>query len=423
MIAALLLATTLMTASSSADTLVDGSQLDHVIQLAVSSHPSLAASQARTEAAMSRARQVGSLPDPRFMWGEMIESVETRVGPQQRILSLQQPLPWPGTLGAREEAAEQRIGAAGSRHLARAVSIAAVAQRSWVQAAWLSETQLVVRQQLSLARSLEAAARAAYEAGSGRYGDLLQAQLEIARLDDRLLGLEDQEVAARAMLNTALGRMPEAPLVLPQSLIDQGAFSDTAEAASHPRLLALDQDAVAALEEATAARRSALPSFTIGVDWIQVGEARMDGVADSGKDAWVARVGVNLPLWRGKHDGAIAGAEAQARVATAERQAAGQVLAARATTAAVNFRDARRRLTLHTQDLLPRARQMYDTVLAAYRADGVGFAEILTAQRTLLDLEHALLAARRDLLVAAADWNEARGLLPFDINLPERTDS
>jgi len=421
MIAALLLATTLMTAS--ADTLVDGSRLVDVVQLAVSNHPSLTASQARAEAAQERARQVGSLPDMRFSWGEMIESVETRVGPQQRILSLQQPLPWPGTLGAREDAAMQRSGAAGSRVVDRAITVAAAVQRTWAEAAWLGETQLVATQQLSLARSLETAARASYEAGSGRYGDLLQAQLEIARLEDRLVGLGDQQQSAMAALNAALGRGPNAPLILPATLPEAADLAAPETEAVHPRLLAHDQEAVAALGEATAARRAGHPTFTLGVDWIQVGEAPNDGVPDSGKDAWVARVGVSLPLWRGKYDGAIAGAEAEARAITAERRAVGQDLAARTTRAEVRYRDAQRRVTLHTQELLPRARQMYDTVLAAYRTDGVGFAEILTAQRTLLDLEHALLAARRDLLVSSADWNEARGLLPADLVMPERTDS
>ena len=390
-----------------------GGDLDGLIAYALVHHPGLQAAAAGHEAAESRARQVGSLPDPVFMWGEMIEPVETRVGPQQRVLSLQQPIPWPGTLGARADAAGSLADVAAAGERVAAVRITAEVRRVWARAAWLAESREVIQRQLVLVRSLEIAARASYEAGQGGYGDLLQAQVAMARLADRLRSLDDDTVAARARLNVALGRDPSALLTLPSRLPEASPVVLTDTVTVHPRLTALDHRAISARHEATAARRAGMPGFTLGVDWIQVGDARVDGVPDSGKDAVVAKVGVSLPLWRGKHDGAADAAEATARAVQADRRAQEQILAAQTTVAEVALRDAQRRRDLHLNELLPRARQAHDTVLAAYRAEGAGFAEVLVAQRTLLELENSLLAARRDLLVAEADLDEAAGVAPL----------
>jgi len=300
--------------------------------------------------------------------------------------------------------------------------VAAEVRRAWTRAAWLAEIRSVSRRQLALLRSLLASVRAGYEAGTGRYGDLLQLQLEEARLHDRLLAFDDDETALRARLNAALGRDPADPLVLPAGLPEPPVTS-AASVAGHPRLMALGHRAEGARLAARIAQREARPGFTLGLDWIQVGEARMDGVEDSGRDAVVARLGLSLPLWRGKHEGARQAAVARAGALTAERTAWRQALAARLAAAEAALRDAGRRRDLHRDDLLPRAHRVYEAVLAAYRADGTGFADVLAAQRTLLELEQSLLAARRDLLLAAADHDEAAGIVPAVGPTTPRNDS
>jgi outer membrane protein TolC len=400
-----------------------GDDLPGLEAYALRHHPALAVAAAEHQAATARVDQAGSLPDPVFMWGEMLEPVETRVGPQQRILSFQQPLPWPGTLAARGRSADALAAAAVASEQVTALRIVADVRRAWAQAAWLAETRLVMRRQAELLSSLEDAVRVAYEAGQARYADLLQIQVALARLEDRLQGLDDQRETARARLNAALGRDPAAALELPARLAPPPTDGDDGPRTPHPLLTLLDQRAAAARHEATAARRAGWPGFTLGLDWIQVGPARMDGVDGSGQDAVVARVGVSIPLWRGKHDGAADAAEARARVAQAERRAQDQQLAARITAATVAFHDAERRRQRYAADLIPRARQAYESVLAGYRADGSAFADVLGAQRTLLELEQARLDAERDLVLAAADLDEARGQLPITNRNEQRSQS
>ncbi|MEZ4387866.1 MAG: TolC family protein [Candidatus Krumholzibacteriia bacterium] len=400
----------LLAASGLAETLpVD--DVDALVAAALADHPAVAAAAADGDMAAARVRVAGSLPDPVVMWGEMLEPVETRVGPQQRVLSVQQMVPWAGTLAARREAASALGEAASATEADVAVTVAANVYRAWARAAWLADQQDLVGRQLTLLASLERSLRAGYEAGSGRYSDLLQVQLEQARLADRLRGLADEAPAALARLNAALGRDPAAPLTLPTGLEDAPPLV-ASTGSVHPQLVALDRRARAAEFEARAAVRAGRPQFTLGLDWIQIGEAVMDGVADSGKDALVARLGMTLPIWRGKYDGARQAAEASRAALSFQREARRQNLAARTLGAEVDRRDADRRVRLHRDDLLPRARQAYEATLAAYRAGGGSLADVIGAERTLLSLEESLVAARRDAWLATADLNEAAGTVP-----------
>ncbi len=402
-----------------ADALPAGDDLAGLLAHALAVHPLLQAAAAEEAASVERVRQAGSAPDPMLMWAEMVE------GPRETMLSLTQTLPWPGTLAARAEAAAALAEAASSRRQATEVEVAAAVRRAWAHAAWLGENAAVLRAQRDLARGLETSVRAAYEAGHGRYGDVLQAQVERARREDQLARLHEDLIAARSRLNSALGRDAQSPLALPAAL-DAGEAEDIAVApadtSAHPRLAALSRRASAARSDSEAARRAGRPALSLGVDWISMQARGMDPGGDR-SEAVRAKVGLSLPIWRGKYDGAAAAAAAVGRSADAERRALQQVLDARAEVALASWRDARRRRDLYDGELLPLARQAYETVLAAYRAEGASFADVLAAQRTLLDLELSLLAARRDLVVAAADLDEARGTLPASLDLAARSGS
>lgn len=394
--------------------LPDVDDLDALVAFALAHHPSLTAATAGAEAADARVRQAGSLPDPTIMWGEMIRPVETRVGPQERVFSVQQPLPWPGTLAARRDAASAGAAMAGQARQDAAVRVTAGVRRAWAQAAWVAEVQAITERQIALVRQLETSVRAGYESGRGRYADLLQIQLEAARLDDRRRGLDDDATAAVAALAASLGLDPATPLDLPVAPAGEpaGAVPAAPDTLVHPGLVSLELAARSARDEARAARAAGLPSFVLGVDWIQVGPARMDGVDGSGDDAVVARLGMTVPLWRGKHDGAADAAESRARALDADRRVRALALSARAESAAASWADADRRLRIHRDDLLPRARQIHDVQLAAYGAGDAALGDVLAAQRAILDLEQSLAAARRDMIAAAADYQDAVGMAP-----------
>ena len=62
-------------------------ELPNLIRVAVDRSPKVAAAKARWQATIEQYPQVTALPDPMFMYGYYMRSVETRVGPQRHRIS------------------------------------------------------------------------------------------------------------------------------------------------------------------------------------------------------------------------------------------------------------------------------------------------------------------------------------------------
>ena len=82
--------------------------LDEYLLIAMKRNPGLKSAYYRWIADLSTSGYAGSLPDPMLTYGYFMESVETRVGPQEQRFSLRQSFPWFGTLGAKEDIAFAR---------------------------------------------------------------------------------------------------------------------------------------------------------------------------------------------------------------------------------------------------------------------------------------------------------------------------
>jgi outer membrane protein TolC len=151
------------------------------------------------------------------------------------------------------------------------------------------------------------------------------------------------------------------------------------------------------------------PSFAIGADYILTGEARMPGVADSGKDAVLVGATIRVPLWQGNYSEDEAAARAQAG---AERQMArSQENEARANLEMTlsRVRDAARRVRIYRDTLLPQADSAYQSVLGTYTTGRGSVAEVLLAQRDLLELRIEIEQARADHARAYAALEQITG--------------
>ncbi|MFT5433946.1 MAG: hypothetical protein ACI9OJ_004658, partial [Myxococcota bacterium] len=69
--------------------------LNVLVARALRSHPSIAASRARWQAAIEAVAPAGTLPRPVLSWTWLPLPVETRVGPNEHRLALQQKVPSP----------------------------------------------------------------------------------------------------------------------------------------------------------------------------------------------------------------------------------------------------------------------------------------------------------------------------------------
>jgi outer membrane protein TolC len=390
---------------------------------AAAHHPGVTRETGRASALRRGADQEGALPDLRFSWGEMIVPVETRVGPQRRILSLSQRIPWFGTLGLRTEVAAARAEAASQEIRALVNDIHHEIRAHWYDLAFCLGEIRIVTENLDLAHQAEASVRATYEAGAGPFGDVLAAQIDVEELTTRLAGLQDRIRPLTAKLNLAAGLPADhpAPRLSPDSLPRPdlrlpGAATLKSLLESHNPDLAAGKLKTASQRQAVdLAGKSAYPELMLGLDYIMTDPARTEGVADSGQDPVIARVALSLPLWGGKVQARKQAAADWLTASGADLAETRRQLNSRLETVLYSWREAERNADLYGQSLLASARQALEVTAAGYRSGQASYLDLVSARKTLLGIELAYLRALADQNHARNDLARLLGLSLEDL--------
>ncbi len=380
-------------ATPDAADLPDSPALADFLRIAEMRHPGLAAARHEWRAEAERPAAVGSLPDPRVTFGWSAEDVETRVGPQKSKVAVRQRLPWFGKLGRRQDVAERGADVAAARVDERRLRLRRDVGVAWYDLWWAGRALEITRENLSLLGNLERAARERYRVGRTEHADLIRLQIEVGKLEDLVRTREDALAPVRARLNALMNRSETAPVPLPTDRPGAGAAPDLSGdlrvslAESSPAVRIRERQTSWADARLDAARRERWPDWTLGVDWVRTDDALDPSMEDSGKDPLILSLAIDLPVFRGKHDGPVR--EAQERRLAADRRRAEEENAAtvRAEEILYHWRDADRRADLYGNLLLPKAQEALEATLTGYRTGKSSFLDLIDAQRTLLAME------------------------------------
>jgi len=391
----------------------DGS-LDAYLTHAFEHSPELRASFEDWRAAAERPRQQRKLPEPTITYAGFIRSVETRVGPQRHKLGLVQWFPWPTKLTAGGKAEALRARSAQRRFEANALDIAAQVSRAYWRLWLVHRTREVEHDQKVILTQLSEQIRVRVETSTADFADLAQVNLGVSRIEDVLAGLDEAERAASAELVRVVGAPDGTPTPVaeapPGVVLPRASSTDLkAIAVTRPRVEAMSLLSDASDQDFRRARADRLPSFGLGVDWIITGDAEDPSIADSGKDPVIAMVAVKIPLWGRAYAAAEREARAHGRAAAARRLAERDRAVAEVERALADVRDRARRVRLYESTLVPQAETTYGSVRNSYQAGRSSVAEVLWAERDLLELQLGLFRAQSDFAVAWAELERVVG--------------
>lgn len=398
----------------------DGTPAAYVAYALIHDH-NLRASWERWRAATHRVARERRMPAPTLNYTLFVSPIETRVGPQRHRLGVRQRFPWPGELLAGADAAtaaarvEQRKFEAAALELRAHVLIAY--WRLWL----LREVEVVEREQVELIESLLEIARIRLEIGQASLADVQQLELGRARLTDRVDGLGEAQRAAQARLIAAVAAPPDTATPTTSELprLDQPGADEVSlrqALVDHPSLGRWQAQAEVGDLRVKEARHARAPGLSLGVDWIEVGPARMSGVADSGKDAVSVSVGLELPLWQRNYAEDQRAAQADAAAARAQWAATRDQAAAQLSVALSQIRDTARRAALHEHTLIPQAEGALESTLGGYATGDVQFAAILLAERELLELRLEAVQLHAEHAVA---WAELEAIVGREVGVQE----
>mgnify|MGYP003630409032 CR=1 FL=1 len=384
------------------------------VRYAIYNSPAVERAYQQWRAASERLPQVRALPDPRLNIGFFLDEVETRVGPQQAKVGLQQTFPWIGKLQAREDAAAKGALAAWYRYQEVQLLVVEQVVIALHNLTYLDDAIKITKENSTLLRSFEEVVLARYRVGAGSHPGLIRVQVELGQLEDRVMGLEALRPSYVANLNAILNRSPESQvdkrIELPNLVAAESAqkISELAHEWS-PAIQSIRQRVEQARIETRVAQKDGNPDLTVGLEYIVTDEAANPSIAESGDDPIMLTFGINLPIWREKYDAGVRESIANRLSISRELDSTANQLSAQVYKAWFEHTDADRRVRLYETSLIPKAQESLSASLAGFRTGDSEFLDLLDTQRTLLEFSISAERARADRGKALATLNRLVG--------------
>ena len=388
--------------------------LDSYLAYAALHNPGLKAAFYRWKAELEKSGVVSSLPDPMFTFGYFIEHVETRVGPQNEKFNLMQTFPWFGTLGARGAAAQEGAAVAYQRYNGEKLRLFYEVKSAYYDYFLLGREIELTRENFDLMKFWESVARAKYKVGLAQHPDVIKAQVELGKLDEKLRSLERKADPISARLRSVLNLPDCVKLPIPTSIpeAESTVDADTVLAMvldDNPNIQAGMHTIEMQRANVSAASKASLPNFTFGLDYIATGEALNPSTPGSGIDPVMVSVGINLPIWFGKNKARKSEAVARYREAEYDLQETRNRLTSFTNETVYEYDDARRKVSLYRDGLVPKAEQSLNVSFTAYQAGEADFLSLLDAQRQLLNFQLTLDRARANAATRQAELEVITG--------------
>jgi outer membrane protein, heavy metal efflux system len=373
-------------------------KLDDYIKAGLKDNPGLKAAFYEWKSSFAKISRDFSLPDPQFTYTDYIESVETRVGPQNKSYSINQKFPFPDKLWIRKNKAFKASEEAFYDFNKRRLDLINRIIDAYYEYAYLSKAVLLMKENIKLLKNFESVAQAKYKSGLVQNQDLLKVQVELGKLENELLSLEDLRLPLIARLNALLYLPKDNILPWPDETLEDvvmehkyeeinGLYDELTK--NNPELLSLTENIEKNKDTLKLAKRDYFPDFTVGVTTIDTGDALSPNTVDSGKDPLMVMFSVNVPIWFNRLNAGVREAKASLKASESLLENKQNELLSRLALVHYKLRDALRQSYLYKDALLPKAAQTLNATQSGYEGGKVDFLSLIDAQRVLLDFQLA----------------------------------
>ena len=381
-----------MTAAAAAQPLM----LNTAVTKALAASPELAAMKARAQALVAISDQVETLPDPYLSINMLNLPLDSLSFSQEAMTQLQlgitQALPYPGKLALRAQAANQEAGAVAAEVTEQRLQLVQAVKTVWWNLFYYDRALAVVERNEALLSQFVNVAETRYQVGRGLQQDILLAQLELSKLRDNTIRLQNRRENEATRLNVLLDYPPNRPVQLPVTVDEKlpvlasSSVLQTRAVASRPALAAQNERMAAARSRTDLAQKDYAPDFKLGAAYGLRSGHNADGTrrADFGS----VMLSMSLPLYAGsKQARAVDQRNAEWLVQKFWLQQQRNRVAVEVQQAMNDYQRAGQQVTLFREEIIPQAQQTVDAMLAGYQVGKVDFLNLVRSQSQLYDYE------------------------------------
>jgi len=344
----------------------------------------------RAAALRDKSVEGGQLPDPTMRIGMANFPIQsggfTTEGMTQAQLAIRQVFPGGNTRELTTKKIRTLSDEMTQKANSRGRDVLTAVRIAWLQTHYWREAHQIALESRPFFDDLVTITRSLYSVGRKSQQDVLRADLELRRLDDRIIDMGKQHARARAALSQWVGAESERPVAtkLPGWTAVPPLEVLRTDLRAHPAMLAADANVDASVVNIDLAEQEYKPGWAL-----DLGYGYRDGYLPNGQprsDFVSLSVTVNLPIFRAKRqDKSVGAALSQRRAADQSREELLRRLTSQLESEYVRWQDLGRRLALYEEMILGVSADNADAALAAYQSDTGDFADAMRGYADDLD--------------------------------------
>ena len=380
--------------------------LEQAVAIAHASDPWLRGSELRETALLAESTAAGTLPDPVVSLGFANLPTDSWDFDQEAMTQFKVGVVQQFPRGDTRELQRRQFAILGSEHphqrADRRARLEVNVSQLWLEAYRARETIRLIQQDRELFEHLVDVAQSSYASAFGRtrQQDLVRAQLELTRLEDRLALLHERWETSRSKLwewllpaptsslqtgdapDTELAAiLPQITLLQPQLIAHEGEVPAQALASvlsTHPAIRSIDRRIDASRAGVELAQQKYRPQWSLNASY---GYREDDPMGNDRADFFSVGVAFDLPLFTSKRqDQQVQSAVASSEALRTERSLALRRMMAAFATQRTRLHRLDERRALYRDRLLEEMHEQAEASLSAYTSDDGDFSEVVRAR-------------------------------------------
>jgi outer membrane protein TolC len=383
--------------------------LDDALREALASNPELLAAGEAQKAASARIPQAAALNDPLLeLEYDRINADRMLTGHPMQMYAITQEVPFPTKLYYRAKIASRLAKIAHQMYQAKEREIVNRVTTAYAELFLIHRSLEINREDKGIIGQFSDAATSRYSTGEGTQADALRAQVEIAKIDNARIMLEQKRLTTQAKLNILMNKDPSLELEMPETGGKVGRIPPLQElfavAKEHnPELKAYQYGIERGKAALHLSRNEFMPDLMV-----KFRQMLRQGDLEGGM--WAGTLGVTIPLWFvQKQTFGVKEMKSELAMLNAE-------YAMKENMVLFDIRDAHARAEANSEiaeryrsSFIPQAEATTRAALKGYESGKGDFLDLLDSRRMLTEFKLERYRAQAEFVTAAADLERVMG--------------
>ncbi len=361
-----------------------------LVSQVLTANPQLEIAQATWQASIARIDQASALDDPQLNYTMAPMTIGRQNNYGQRI-EISQKIPWLGKLDLRNATASHKAEAEQHKIAILQLQLSASAKALFADWYFVHQASAINQAKITLLTELRTISMNRYSTGEASKQNTLQVEVNIALLEHQTISLERERNSIRTRINTLLNQQPNTPIAEPSNLMAFGTLPEISvlqEQAlqARPELKALNAAIETAKSNSELAFKNNYPDINLNAGY--------NSLWDNSDKHFTVGIGINLPLYQGKHRAEENEALALSKQAEWARIDFIAQLKEEVQIAYDRVYESQHILGLYKDKLLPLSEESAQTAQSDYQAGKGDFLTLINSQKnhlqTQLQVEQAL---------------------------------